>query len=770
MSSLPSRNHSHCFDTGPGASANHLFTFGLGFLLAVAAARAANRPGLLQEDFPFQGACISAKFPGHNVAMKGLAIRAGNGVSMLFDTELLRMAAGWTGGYITTRGVAFDGEHGVHPSIEGEQKFGVAPVPGWADARGEFGDPRSEPFGPLPDDWAHWDGLYVHGTNVVLAYTVHGTKIYEQPSSVASGGQIGFVRTFRIEKTGDALAMVVCEVGGASGEAKGNVAHLTTPDGVVTAVGAVDLPTDAGLEVVGNRVVLRLPKGAPAGTFKLVIWNGSAADLTKFAELIAGKPALVDFARGGPAHWEQEVVTKGALETSKTPDGAYVTDSLTPPLDNPWKRRVRLSGLDFFADGKRAALCTWDGDIWIVSGIDGKLENLRWRRFASGMYETLGLKIVNGVIYTSGRDQITRYRDLNNDGEADYYENFCNLYTSTEGFHEFVFDLQTDRDGNFYFAKAGPVNPGGQGFQRIAANAGTLMKVSADGKKLEVIATGFRAPNGIGVSPTGQLTTGDNQGTWVPTDPLNWIKSGGFYGVEDTSHRNPIPEFKQPLMWFAYREYDNSTGGQAWVTSDKWGPFQGELLHTSYGKCALYLIAKEQVSNLMQGGAVRFPLKFGSSAMRPRFNPGDGQLYVCGLQGWQTEAAKLSGFDRVRYTGKPVYMARGLKVDKTGVHITFTQPLDAREAADPQNYSGKRWNYRRTSNYGSDEYSVADPNRKGRDTLNIKAANLSNDGKTVTLAVDDLRPANVEIIRFNLRARDGTAMDSEIQHTINAIP
>ncbi|PYK97142.1 MAG: heme-binding protein, partial [Verrucomicrobia bacterium] len=145
-------------------------------------------------------------------------------------------------------------------------------------------------------------------------------------------------------------------------------------------------------------------------------------------------------------------------------------------------------------------------------------------------------------------------------------------------------------------------------------------------------------------------------------------------------------------------------------------------------------------------------------------------LYVAGLQGWQTEAARITGLDRVRYTGRPVYMARDLKVDKAGVHITFTQPLDPKEAVDPQNYSGKRWNYRRTANYGSDEYSVATPERKGRDTLDITAAKVSPDGKTVTLAIDDLRPANVQIIRFNLKAKDGTPVNSEIQHTIHAIP
>src|SRR4051812_1188636 len=73
------------------------------------------RAGLLQEDFPSQGACISANFPAKNTALKGLAIRLSNGANMLFDTELLRMAAGWTGGFITTPRGAFAGGPGGRP-------------------------------------------------------------------------------------------------------------------------------------------------------------------------------------------------------------------------------------------------------------------------------------------------------------------------------------------------------------------------------------------------------------------------------------------------------------------------------------------------------------------------------------------------------------------------------------------------------------------------------------------------------------------------------
>ncbi len=53
----------------------------------------------------------------------------------------------------------------------------------------------------------------------------------------------------------------------------------------------------------------------------------------------------------------------------------------------------------------------------------------------------------------------------------------------TTGFHEFAMDLQTDPEGNFYFAKAAPVKGGGRGFDYIAANSGTVMKVSRTARR-----------------------------------------------------------------------------------------------------------------------------------------------------------------------------------------------------------------------------------------------------------------------------------------------
>ena len=730
--------------------------------------------GELDQDFPFQGACISADSPANNIAMKGLAIHLEHNACVLFDTDLLRYAAAWTNGFLQFNGVAFNGAHGNHPSINGLQQWGTKPTPGVADVSGDFSDKRVEPFGPIDAKLGRWDGLYLQGDDVILSYTVQGTKILEKPSSVEAEGQLAFVRNFQIEKAQKAFSILICDTDetASTRTEKDQIIFSAQSDLVVSLVGA---PKGVSLKADGHRLVLNVGARVPASSFKIVLWNGHEVDRPKFAELAAGKPEKINVREAGSARWPELVETKGVLNFSSTPDGAYVVDQLTPPQENPWKRRVRFSGLDFFSDGKRAAISTWDGDIWIVSGIDEKLEKLTWKRFSSGMYETLGLKIVEDVIYTVGRDQITRYHDLNNDGEADYYENFCNLFASSDGFHEFQFDLQTDNEGNFYTMKAGPVRPGGAGFGgpnagTVTRHAGCLLKISKDGRSLDIVATGFRAANGFSVGPEGQFTSSDNEGSWVPTTPIHFIQPGHFYGVESTAHDIPVSKYVKPACWLAHNDFDNSGGEQVWITSKKWGMPTGDLLHMSYGQCKLFRVFSEKVGEQWQAGCVRFPLKFTSSIMRGRFNSLDGQLYLCGLQGWQTSAAKLSGLDRVRYTGKSFYSIDALHVKANGLELHFTQPLDPSYANDVQNYTIKRWNYDYAEHYGSPELSATNAGQKGRDDVTIKSAKVSDDGRTVFLEIEDIRPVMEESISYDLQAKDGTQIKQDLQHTINVVP
>ena len=73
---------------------------------------------------------------------------------------------------------------------------------------------------------------------------------------------------------------------------------------------------------------------------------------------------------------------------------------------------MRFSGLDFLPGGRSLVVCDWDGDVWRVDGLDDPANVLTWRRIASGLFQPLGLKVVDGSIYLTCRDQIAILRDL----------------------------------------------------------------------------------------------------------------------------------------------------------------------------------------------------------------------------------------------------------------------------------------------------------------------------------------------------------------------
>jgi hypothetical protein len=215
---------------------------------------------------------------------------------------------------------------------------------------------------------------------------------------------------------------------------------------------------------------------------------------------------------------------------------------------------------------------------------------------------------------------------------------------------------------------------------------------------------------------------------------------------------------------------DNSSGGQVWGSSERWGPFGKHLLHTSYGQSALFAVLQQRVGIGVQGGVVKFPLKFGSGIMRARFNPLDGQLYVAGLRGWQTNAARDGSLERVRFTGGAVYLPTALEVGKESITIGFPSALDRSAAADPESYSVSHWNYRWHAEYGSPDIAPSDPSIAGRETLEVSAATLSEDQLRVTLHVPGLQPVMQMVIDMRLQAADGTQISTQVANTIHEVP
>lgn len=720
---------------------------------------------------------------GAVAALKGVAVKVGPAreATLLFDTELLAWRAGFDGAAVL-EGTAWDGSHGGNshiPNGAGSLYFANFEGLGIATA-GRWEDSRNPKFGPLPRTVGRYRGLYRHGWQTVIHYDVGGVPVWEMPGYEAAGGARAVTRTI---ETGAATAEfeLLVEAGGASaGDAR------LKPEVRVLLAGA-----PAGVALVkgpAGRLTVKIAAGTPAARFKIAYAEKgfAAAALQPAAE-------LAPLTRGGPGLWPQTFAVKGQLDPQAA-EKTYAVDVIPLPNENPWKSPPRFGGFDFFADGKRIAASTWNGDVWIADGIAGDLAAVTWRRFAGGMFQTLGLKIVDGLVHTQGRDQITRLHDLNGDGEADYYECFNNDVMITPGFHEFSFDLETDRAGNFYFSKAMPVNQGGRGFSPWTPHNGTVMKVSKDGSKLDVVAWGLRAPGGVGVSPDGIVTTGENEGSFVPQCKITWTPPGKvtFNGVvpgtwERRGWQGPLPgaptDYDRPLVWLPYNA-DNSSGSQTWVPeSTKWDPrHAGEMLHLSYGKSSIFRVLRDDVGGTAQGAVYRLPIDVSAAVMRARFHPADGQLYVIGFRGWQTNGR--DAFQRVRYTGVTTAQPAGLQAHANGVLLRFSAPLDPRTAEDPARYSVSKWNYVWGPQYGSGRFSIdqrdAEAELKAQtvaskgaqnsiDTVTVAAAKLVEDGRAVFLYVPKMTAAMQVEVKLDLADTKGGRVRDTLYATVHAM-
>ncbi len=91
-------------------------------------------------------------------------------------------------------------------------------------------------------------------------------------------------------------------------------------------------------------------------------------------------------------------------------------------------------------------------------------------------------------------------------------------------------------------------------------------------------------------------------------------------------------------------------------------------------------------------------------------------------------------------------------------------------ASDPQNFNVEEWNYLWSGAYGSDDYSVKEPRKKGRDVLAVQSAQLSPDGKTLTLAIADWRSAMQVHVKFKGKTAEGREVDEELYSTVHQLP
>lgn len=717
---------------------------------------------------------------------KGLSLKLGAGWSpdgrtaeagvravAIYDTERMQLRGTWSGGFIR-----FDpARYGIigMPRVDGVLQFSTREGPAWSIS-GVAPPPGSPPV-------VQYVGLSDVTDGPLLRLRVGHTAITEELTAEGTTERPGVIRTIRLEPHEKPFELTIFDAPGAKPTAKG--------DGKLLRLGveqrdrriAFRIRSTADLEPMVRegdgsvKIGIRIPAVTEPQIVKIVYASRSLAEPEESPEpneLGAGSPGPAR--QSASRRWGDGLVTSGTLGPDQK---GFALDTLPLPFDNPWKALLFTTGVGFFERTGRAAatphlpdlaVCTVHGDVWTVSGLDSTLKQLRWRRFATGLYQPLGLTIVGNDVYVLGRDQITRLRDTDGNGEADEYECVNNLYQTSAGGHDYVACLERDPADNFYFVHAT------QGVVRAAG----------DGKSVDVVAAGLRNPNGMGlamVEGKPVLTAAPQEGEWTPGSAIYLVRPGEHYGfpgprgfkgtvTPTLALEEPLAKLGvgAPFCWIP-RRADNSCGGQTWIEPGHWGSLGGHWLHHSFGQCTTMLVVPEGHFPDRQGATVPLPLTFDSGICRGRFREQDDHLYVVGLRGWVTSATQDGCLQRVRRTATPIDLPIAWKAFRNGLEVRFAQPLDREAAQDPGSYHVEAWNYRYSASYGSAEWKVSKESEEGHDELPVKSATLMRPD-TVFLEIDPLPPACQVTIQYSLvgAEQDRQPIRNTLAATLHRIP
>jgi hypothetical protein len=495
-------------------------------------------------------------------------------------------------------------------------------------------------------------------------------------------------------------------------------------------------------------------------------------------------PGAPDFVPipGGPLQTEEGLthVTSPGLKnyyyqegtggTAGGPGDGRPLEGVHPSYDlvnfRPTNFRPAVGGMDFLPDG-RLAVSTWDstGAVYLLGNLNGP-GAVTVQRFAEGLGEPLGLRVIDGVIHVTQKQEVTKLIDLDGDDVADEYQAVAHGWPASFNYHEFTFNL-VNKDGFLWITTSVPLRtgstaylPGSQPAFPVPNGPGSLLKIDPVNRTWEAVAHGLRTPNGMGIGVDGELFASDNQGEWLPSSRINHLAPGNYYGHRESP--GDTTDYTRPALWLPHGEISNSPAEPVMIPG---GTYAGQMLVAELTHGGVNRVFMEKVKGQYQGAIFQFTQGLESGMNRVAWGP-DGSLYVGGLGSggnWNWKNT-TSGLQRLRPNGKLTFEMKSVRARGDGFIVEFTRPVPYWVAATPANYGLQQFRYTPEATYGGPKYN--------QETLGVERADVSIDRKKVFLKIPGLKTDRVLALRLKNFTSDANLAPwaTEAWYTINQLP
>ena len=453
------------------------------------------------------------------------------------------------------------------------------------------------------------------------------------------------------------------------------------------------------------------------------------------------------------------------------------------PFEIPEKVVLEAGALELMPTGQ-LAVSSRRGEIWLVNDPYVKEPKAaQFKRYAHGLHEVLGLTVHDGWLYATQRGEVSRLKDVDEDGRADLFETVNAGWGITGDYHEYAFGSPFDKNGDMWIVLCltGSFNSNTQ-------YRGWCVRVNAEGKMIPTC-SGIRSPGGIGMNAEGEVFYTDNQGPWNGTCSLKHLVAGSFqghpggnkwYDITDAMGPKPqepksgsrimteadkIPEYLPPPVLFPYKKMGQSASGIACdTTKGKFSPFENQLFVGDQTYSTVMRVTLEKVNGRYQGACYPFLSGIGSGTLSMLMTD-KGSLFVGGTnRGWGSRGRKPFSLDRVDWNGNIPFEIHEMKAKPDGFELTFTHPVDEKTASDVASYKLTTYTYIFQSSYGSPEVDHTEPT--------IKEAMVSSDKQSVRLIVEGLQRGHVhELHSDGVRSTKNLPLLHKVAYyTLNNIP
>lgn len=431
-----------------------------------------------------------------------------------------------------------------------------------------------------------------------------------------------------------------------------------------------------------------------------------------------------------------------------------------------------------------------DGKLYRVDGVTGPNPKPVVTEVATDLQEPLGLCVLPGKdgkdrVFLAQRKEITEIIDADGDGKYEKRKTVGSGWIA-DNYHHFTFGM-AHKDGKLYAALSTSITFNAPGINGPnPAFRGCTFAIDPDKYRpeaplanIEFLTGGHRTPNGVSNGPWGLILVGENQGSWQPTNKLNVIQPGSFFGHYNntTFKTKEYPEggvpgpydyspLAPPALHLPQGECANSPGQTVAIPS---GPYKDQVLISDVKYGGLRRAWLENVRGVWQGGVVQYSQGFEVGTNRLVWGP-DGDLYIGGIgasESWAWTDPKTGqwttyGLQKIRQTGKPVFEIDSVKIQQDGFRVTFSEPL--KNGLKKDDLFVRSWNYQPTVEYGGD--------KKNRETLEVQSVTrIGSDNRSFLVKLKGLKEDRVLHWRITAESKSGRPLwAGDVFYTLNKLP